>query len=154
MTVTIPLATGPDLILHTAVFDLNGTITVGGQLIADVAAHLSALKERLRVVILSSDTYGTLSAAASALDVPCHVVGTGGEKAELLGPLDPSGCAAIGNGANDVAMLRACALGIAVLGPEGLAPATLAVADILCASVSDACDLLLHPQRVTATLKP
>ena len=60
---------------------------------------------------------------------------------------------AIGNGANDAEMLAAAALGIAVLGPEGLATATLRAVDVVVGRIEDALDLLLQPQRLVATLR-
>ncbi len=61
--------------------------------------------------------------------------------------------AAVGNGANDVEMLREAELGIAVLGYEGLAKGAADAADILVTSVHDALDLLLRPTRLLATLR-
>jgi hypothetical protein len=46
---------------------------------------------------------------------------------------------------NDAPALREAALGIAVLGPEGTATATLAAADIVCRSVLNALDMLSTP---------
>jgi soluble P-type ATPase len=60
---------------------------------------------------------------------------------------------AIGNGANDVDMLRTSALGIAVLGPEGLATPALLAADVVVASIDDGLDLLLQPKRLIASLR-
>jgi len=59
----------------------------------------------------------------------------------------------VGNGANDVAMLQAAALGIAVLGPEGMAAAAIPAADVLVGSIHDALDLLSEPRRLIATLR-
>jgi soluble P-type ATPase len=50
-------------------------------------------------------------------------------------------------------MLQAAALGIAVLGPEGLAAEAWQAADVVMASIHDALDLLLHPRRLVATLR-
>ena len=61
--------------------------------------------------------------------------------------------AAIGNGANDADMLQTAAVGIAVLGAEGLAAETLLAADVVCANPLDALDLLLNPRRLIATLR-
>ena len=59
---------------------------------------------------------------------------------------------AVGNGANDAGMLQAAALGIAVLGPEGLAGEAWQAADVV-AGIHQALDLLLHPRRLVATLR-
>jgi soluble P-type ATPase len=60
---------------------------------------------------------------------------------------------AIGNGRNDVAMLEAAALGIAVLGPEGTAGGAVAAADVVARSVQEALALLTEPRALTATLR-
>jgi P-type E1-E2 ATPase len=60
---------------------------------------------------------------------------------------------AIGQGANDAGMLQAAAIGIAVLGDEGLAVTTLLSADLVVASIYDALALLDYPTRLIATLR-
>lgn len=60
---------------------------------------------------------------------------------------------AIANGANAAQMLSAAALGIAGLGQEGLAVEALQAADLVVGRIDDALDLLLHPQRLVATLR-
>jgi soluble P-type ATPase len=59
----------------------------------------------------------------------------------------------VGNGRNDRLMLEAAALGLAVILGEGASSATLAAADAVCLSIADALDLLIHPLRLTATLR-
>jgi len=60
---------------------------------------------------------------------------------------------ALGNGRNDRLMLREAALGIALIQREGGAAETIASADLLSTSVIEALDLLLHPQRLIASLR-
>ncbi len=67
--------------------------------------------------------------------------------------LGPERCVAIGNGANDAAMLEAAALGIAVVGPEGAAASAVGNADVVCTSITDALDLLLDERALIATLR-
>jgi soluble P-type ATPase len=50
-------------------------------------------------------------------------------------------------------MLHEAALGICVLGPEGMAVEALMAADVVAPSVLDALDLLYHPLRLMATLR-
>jgi soluble P-type ATPase len=61
--------------------------------------------------------------------------------------------AAVGNGANDEGMLRAAAVGIAVIQQEGTAVATLCAADVVVPDIRAALDLLIEPQRLIATLR-
>ena len=60
---------------------------------------------------------------------------------------------AIGNGSNDVAMLRDAGLGLAVLGPEGLALDALTAADLVVPDIVAALELLEDPARLVATLR-
>ena len=60
---------------------------------------------------------------------------------------------AIGQGANDAAMLREAALGICVMSQEGAAAETLISADIVVPNIFSAFDLLDKPLRIVATLR-
>ncbi len=59
----------------------------------------------------------------------------------------------IGNGFNDVLVLEAAPLSLVVLGPEGASSAALRAADVVCATATDALDLLLEPTALSATLR-
>ena len=63
-------------------------------------------------------------------------------------------CCAVGNGLNDAPMLRAARLGIAIVGPEGAGSAALAAAEVVCASIIAALELLLDPVTLASTLRP
>jgi P-type E1-E2 ATPase len=106
------------------------------------------------VRILSADTFGTLREVARSLGARAQEVQTGEEKAAVVAGLGAERCVAIGNGANDAAMLAAAALGIAVLGPEGAAGAAVRAADVVCSSIADALALLLDERALAATLRP
>ena len=71
---------------------------------------------------------------------------SGEDKLRVLDELGRERCAVIGNGANDVAGARGGRARLAVLGPEGASAAALHSADVVCASATDALDLLLDPQ--------
>jgi len=146
----------PAFELHSLVLDLNGTITVDGKLIAGVEERVAALGQVMNVYLLTADTRGTAGAIASDLGCRLHRLTSGNEteqKAAMVQQLGSAGVVAIGNGANDLLMLREAALGIAVLGPEGVAVVTLQGADIAVAGINDALDLLLNPTRLIATMR-
>ena len=65
----------------------------------------------------------------------------------------PGSIVALGNGRNDRLMLKVEALGIALVQREGGAVETATSADLLSTSVNDALDLLLHPNRLIASLR-
>jgi len=78
---------------------------------------------------------------------------SGEDKPRVLEELGRERCAVIGNGANDVPVLEAAALGLVVLGPEGASTAALRSADVVCASTVAALDLLPDPMALSATLR-
>jgi P-type E1-E2 ATPase len=144
---------GP-LDLDYLVLDVNGTLTDRATLIEGVEERISRLREALSVRLLSADTFGNLDAIAEHLGLQADRISRGEEKRGYLERLGADGCAAIGNGANDEAMLRAARLGIAVVGPEGTSTATVQAADLICGSIVDALDLLLNEGGLASTLRP
>lgn len=139
------------------VLDVNGTLALDGALLPGVVDRMNALRRMLSVHLLSSDTYDGLDGIADSLRVDAVRLRRGepeaAQKGDFVRALGASHVLAIGNGANDVAMLREAGLGIAVLGHEGLATATLEVADVLAASIEEALDLVANPLRLVATLR-
>lgn len=140
--------------LEHAIFDVNGTLARDGVLLPGVEERITRLRGQVRVHLLTADTHGQQAAIDSALGLRATIIRGGAEdKLHYIQMLDIAQVAAIGNGANDGLMLAAAGLGIAVLGPEGLANPALQAADVLVASITDALDLLLMPRRLVATLR-
>jgi P-type E1-E2 ATPase len=142
--------------LEYLVLDVNGTITLDGQLIPVAHERLERLSKKLDLWLVSADTQGTLTKLATALQVEVRRLQSGDEaaqKAALADELGAERVVAIGNGANDAAMSQRATLGIAVLGGEGLATACLDAADVVVPSIESALDLLLYPRRLIATLR-
>jgi P-type E1-E2 ATPase len=141
--------------LDELVLDVNGTLTCDGVLLPGVRERVAAMRSILEVRLLSADTFGRLESIAAELGVAAQRLAHGEpeapQKARFVRDLGAERVVAIGNGANDVAMLSEAALGIAVLGPEGLAVPALLAADVLVASIDDALELLLNPKRLIAT---
>jgi soluble P-type ATPase len=143
--------------LSHLVLDVNGTLARDGVLLGGVEARLAAVRGTLEPSVLSADTFGRLDAIAAQLGVAGERLQAGEpeaeQKARFVRRLGASQVVAIGNGANDAAMLVEAALAIAVLGPEGLAGVALLQADVLTPSIEAALDLLLNPKRLVATLR-
>lgn len=154
----IPIPNAGELTLRHLVLDVNGTIAADGWLLVGVADAIEELKPYLEVTLLTSDTFGTAASIGEHLGVQVHALPSdrpgGPAKADFVRRLGAEGVVAMGNGANDVEMLGAAALGIAVLGLEGCSPRVLAAAHIVASSASDALALLLNPRRLSATLRP
>jgi P-type E1-E2 ATPase len=145
-----------DLDLHTLVLDVNGTLTTDGTLVPGVHQRLAALRQDLEVRLLTADTRGTAAALAEGLDLILVRVQSPGEteaKRAYIESIGAQHVVAIGNGANDAAMLASARLGIAVIGHEGAAARTLGLADVVVCHVSDALDLLIDPVRLISTLR-
>jgi P-type E1-E2 ATPase len=139
--------------LFYLLLDVNGTLTNRGVLIEGVAERLALLRERIALRLLSADTFGAVPAVAAQLGAEAQTVRPGEEKLTAVRRLGASSCAAIGNGANDRAMLEAAGLGIAVIGSEGVASDTVAAADVVCLSILNALDLLADERALLATLR-
>lgn len=139
------------------VLDVNGTIAHDGSLLPGVAEALDRLLPfDLRIVAMTADTHGTAEHLQQALGIEVKVIDRGDEerqKAEYVEWLGADRVVAIGNGANDAAMLAAAAVGICVIGGEGAAGRTLAVADVVVNDVVAALDSIAHPARLVATLR-
>ena len=142
--------------LQYLVLDVNGTLALDGRLLSGVSERIGRLSAILEPSLVSADTQGTLSTLAESLKIKAKRLDPGNEskqKAEWVESLGPARVVAIGNGANDAEMLRRAALGIAVMGKEGLSTKSLGAADILAPSIETALDLLLLPRRLMATLR-
>ena len=129
---------------------MNGTIANRAHLIEGVEERIGRIRDQLEVHLLSADTLHNLDETAARLGVAATRVTNGTEKRDYAVELGPERCAAVGNGINDVPMLEAVRLGIVVVGPrEPGAPRC--AADVVCASILDALDLLLEDDTTKST---
>jgi P-type E1-E2 ATPase len=143
-----------DLSLEHLVLDANGTLTDRGALQDGVQQRLSRLGRDVGLHVLSADTFGAATALAHRVGADFTRVDSGAEKLAYIQRLGAQTCAAVGNGANDAAMLARAALGLAVVGPEGAHRDALGACDIAVRSILEALDLLLEPRALLATLRP
>ena len=138
------------------VLDVNGTLAKDGRLLDKVARALTALRDRLTIHLLTADTYGRQNDIDLQLGLRATRLAGGDEqpqKADYVRRLGAATVIAVGNGANDAGMLVAAAIGIAVLGEEGLAVSALQAADIVAPTIHDALGLLEFPTRLVASLR-
>ncbi|MGB9859889.1 MAG: HAD family hydrolase [Moorellaceae bacterium] len=146
-----------EISLEYVVLDFNGTLALDGALLPGVKERLEALSRQVELYVFTADTFG--SAARECAELPVRLVRInpqegGADKARLVENLGPSRTAAIGNGRNDALMLEKAALGLLVLGEEGMATSALRAADAVFPHISAALDFLLKPRRAVATLRP
>ncbi len=145
-----------NLRLSHLVLDVNGTLAKDGRLLDKVAKPVAALRDRLTLHLLTADTFGRQEHIDLMLGMRATRLQPGDEaaqKAAYVEKLGAESVIAIGQGANDAGMLKAAAIGLAVLGDEGLAVEALLSADVVCASIHDALALLEYPTRLIATLR-
>ncbi|MEB3101910.1 HAD family hydrolase [Ferviditalea candida] len=138
------------------VLDFNGTIASDGVLISGVSERLETLSEKLRIHVITADTNGSVHRECEHLPLQVQVIGNmdqAGEKARFIRGLGEDGIVAIGNGVNDRLMFETADLAIAVLGREGCSSEALMHGDIVVRDILDGLDLLLHPNRLIATLR-
>jgi P-type E1-E2 ATPase len=144
------------LALEHLVVDLNGTLSLDGVVIDGVSARLALLRERLHTVLLTANTHGSADRIARQLSIDAHRLEPGHEEEQKLAyvrDLGPGGVVAVGNGANDAAMLREAAVGICIVGPEGAAVRALMASDLAVPDIVAGLDLLIRPTRLIASLR-
>jgi len=142
--------------IENLVLDLNGTIATDGKIPLEVKEKINNLSDKVKIYILTVDTQGTASEESSDMGVELLKVSEEDStkvKLRVVESLDPTRTVAIGNGSNDHLMLREAALGIAVLGEEGISTSAMKNADVIVKNISDALDLFLKPKRLIATLR-
>lgn len=145
-----------ELRLTDLVSDFNGTLAFDGRLLPGVREALAAVAAELRVHVVTADTHGTVAEELRGLSASVQVIGATGQaaaKRAFVDRLGAAGVVALGNGRNDREMVAAAALGIVVVQAEGAAPETLASADVVVPTATDALALLRAPRRRVATLR-
>jgi soluble P-type ATPase len=141
--------------LENLLCDLNGTLAVDGVLSNQTREKILKIKEILNIHIVTAGTHGHLD-EVKELGIILVKLDPGMEaeqKLNYLLKLGPKKTAVLGNGANDLLMMKRASLKIAVLGREGAFTPTLQAAQIVVTSPEDALELFLSPKRLLATLR-
>ena len=142
--------------LEHLVLDYNGTIAFDGAMIDGVKESLAELSQMLTVHVITADTFGSVKKALENIDCNLALIPLDHQDVAKLEYVNNLGCektVSMGNGVNDRLMLKASALGVAVIQGEGAAFETLASADVVCTDIQSALSLLNNPLRLIATLR-
>ncbi len=142
--------------LEHLVCDVNGTLAVDGQLQEGVLRGINLLRDRLKIHLLTADTFGRQEVINQQLNLEAVIIEPGDEVAKKTAYVEQLGAekvVAIGQGANDAGMLKTAGLGICILSPEGSAVETLLAADLVMLDINTALELLEKPLRVVAGLR-
>ncbi len=138
------------------ILDLNGTISLDGRIIRGVKEKLEKLSQKLDITVVTADTNRNAARLLGDLPVTIYIIKETQENDQKLGVVLEKGknrTVSIGNGRNDVSMLKESAIGICVLGGEGASPEAMMASSLLVPTINDALDLLLKPHRLRASLR-
>jgi soluble P-type ATPase len=141
--------------IENIVIDLDGTMATDGKIPLEVKEKIGALSHLTKIYILTANTQGSaneeiLGMKAELITVPNEDSKRG--KLDFLKTLNLEMTVAVGNGSNDQLILKEAALGIAVLGDEGVSVSAIKSADIVVKNIQSALDLFLKPKRLITTL--
>jgi soluble P-type ATPase len=143
-------------VLEHLVTDFSGTLSEDGKLLKGMKEKLNELSEKLQIHVLTSDTFGRAKKELEGIKCSLHILKGRkhvSQKENYVLRLGANTVVAMGNGNNDVRMLRAATLGIAVCLREGCSTEVLNASKIFVRSPIDAIELLLYPKRLIATLR-
>lgn len=103
------------------VLDFNGTIAIDGQLIEGVKDLINQLSNKIEVHVITADTFG--NAKEQLHGVKCSLVIISHQfqdeqKSDFIKNLGKDKTVAVGNGRNDLKMLKVSRLGICVIQEE------------------------------------
>lgn len=142
--------------IENLILDLNGTIALDGTIIKGVTKKLALLSQKLDVIVVTADTNKNAERLLRDLPVTVYTIEEAEENNQKLGVALQKGknnTISIGNGCNDVSMLRESAIGICTVGREGASAEAMIASDLVIPTINDALDLLLKPHRLKATLR-
>ncbi len=142
--------------LEHLLLDVNGTIAFDGKIMDGVKQRIQELSHKLNIYIITANTHDNAGYLEREMGIAPHIISPGREasqKLSLAKLLGKERCVAVGNGENDVLMLKQCAIGVCVIGKEGASADAVQHADVITYDINDALDLLLHPKRLIATLR-
>jgi soluble P-type ATPase len=134
--------------LEHFVTDFSGTLSEDGIMLPGIKEKLEELAKKIKIHVLTSDTFGRAKKELKGVNCTLHVLTGKGhiiQKKKYVINLGPDKVVALGNGNNDVLMLRTARFGIAVCLREGCSRKAIEASQILVKYPIDAIDLLLLP---------
>ena len=138
------------------ILDLNGTIALDGKIIGGVKERVIALSKNVAIIVATADTNRNAKKLLTDLPVTLCTIEEAREseqKARLVREKGEGVTVCVGNGSNDVLMLKEAAIGICVVGREGASSEAMMAADLVVFSINDALELFLKPHRMKASLR-
>lgn len=145
---------GENIEIKTLVLDLNGTLTVHGEVPKGVYEQINTLKDfGFRIVLLSGDARGTAKNVAEEMRIELVIAKNAQEKEAAILKLEPQTCASIGNARIDIGTFKHARVSILTLQAEGVHAETIQYADIIVPSIQDALSLFIDKKSFEATMR-
>jgi len=138
------------------VLDFNGTLAIDVLFIEGVIGQLVHISVTLHAHVRTADTFSSVQNEIRGLPITIIIPETTEQNKQKSDSVKNSGSEsiiAIGNGKNDVLMLKEAFLSIGIIQAEGAFFQVLSNNQFLCSSVIDALSLLNNPKRLVATLR-
>ena len=140
--------------IKTIILDLNGTLSVAGNVPEGVKERLELLMSKgFKVLFFTGNTRNDADNLAADLGIEWRLAKNAEDKRDLAMELEPETCASIGNGLIDLELMKVAKLRIVTLQAEGVHIQTMLNSDIVVPNINDALDLFLDEQRLIATLR-
>lgn len=135
--------------------DFEGTLAMDRRVHPKAKDKINLLSKRLKIYIFAKEEKERVEEVLRRVRAEIVFLNQGDsskQKLEFLNSLGGFRTAVIGNGVDDLPMLKEAALGMVILGKEGTSGALIQVANLIFTNVIDALDFLLKPLRQRATL--
>lgn len=158
MAIEVKIPWGEKYKIHHVVFDLNGTLANDGEIAGSTLERLEALGEQVKIYIITADTHNTAEELKEKIGDFAEVVVLKSdehdlEKAIFVRSLGYRETITLGNGANDLKMVKEGILSFGVMEGEGMYAPLIGAVDILVHNIDHAMDMLLNPLRIVATIR-
>ena len=138
------------------VLDFNGTIAADGEILPGVKEKLRDLSAELEIIVLTADTFGRAAEKLKGLPLKLEIIPKENQKeykGTFVKDLGGENVFAIGNGFNDIEMLKNAGVGVVLVQKEGASSQAVIAADIVSYSIVCSLGFLLKPKRLIATLR-
>lgn len=143
-----------ELEINTIVLDLNGTLSVKGEIAEGVKERVFKLKELgFKIILFTGDQRGTAETLCKELGIEFERASSSEEKENLFLKLDTKTTTAIGNARIDIGTFKHAALRIATLQAEGIHTGIIPHVDIIVNNINDALDLFIDGDSLVATMR-
>ncbi len=139
--------------IKNIVFDFNGTLAKNGRLTDDAKGLIEEFQSCINIYIATSDTFGNAREELKGLKVNIVNTKTGAEKLAHIMKLGYTNTIAVGNGNNDILMLKKAVVGICISGLDGTTPECISNANIVINDIKKIAYLLENQDLIFSILR-